>query len=468
MLYNKAHSRSKHALFRLQIMPLSQITQIEKLLNIEEIAFYHSLLSRPIVTKIVKAEVNRYRQQIIENNASVNHAELVKNIVSCLANYSIIRTQPVINATGIVVHTNLGRSPLSHNVWQEASKIVCRYSNLELNLSNGKRGNRMGMLSEVLSCYFGGEANIVVNNNAAAVHLILKALANGKEVIVSRGEQVQIGGGFRIPEILAESGAILRDVGTTNITTIDDYLNAINENTAMVLIVHQSNYYIEGFTQQVNIKQLAARLPKHIMLVVDQGSGNQLNSIANEPTVANYLAAGADLVCLSGDKMVGGPQSGIILGKKPLIDQLAKHPMMRVFRPGKETYILLEKLLIARLNQRDDAISAIEKLIAKPQQWHKDRAQQFVDINPDKLQLQQTTFLIGGGTTPKAQYDTYAIALNSQYSPSTLITRLRQYSPAIIGVIQQNKVLIYPVTLFDDELIIVKNCLMQLLNDPHF
>ena len=453
---------------RWRMVQLNQIAQVEKLLNKEEIVPFQEILSRPVVADIVKAEVDLYRQKIIQQSLTVDLDELVQNIVRTLDTQCIHRTHPVINATGVVVHTNLGRSPLPPVVWQEAQAIMCHYTNLEINLVNGKRGNRMGSLNKILSLYFGGESNLIVNNNAAAMHLILKAFAEGKEVVVSRGEQVQIGGGFRIPEILKESGAILRDVGTTNITTLNDYLEAINENTAMVLVVHQSNYYIEGFTQHVDVQALASNLPEHVMLVVDQGSGNQTTNIPGEPTISSYLKSGADLICFSGDKMLGGPQAGIILGKKSYIDKLAKHPMMRVFRPGKETYVLLEKLLIHRLNRDGKADNRIEMLISQPLSWHKERAQQLVDIAPHKLSLVSSKFLVGGGTTPRAQYDTWAVTLDSQHSASNLLKMLRHQSPPILGVIQQDKVLLYPVAMFDDELPIVKNILKKILLKDDF
>ena len=449
-------------------MQLSNIAQVDKLLNQKEISLFNNVLSRPVVTEIVREEIDLYRKKVIQQNITANPEELFQSIIHALESLSIRRIQPLINATGIVVHTNFGRSPFPLAAWKDIEDIVCRYSNLELNLSSGKRGNRMGVLGRILSVCFGGESNIVVNNNAAAMHLILKAFAKGKEVIVSRSEQVQIGGGFRIPEILEESGAILRDVGTTNITTLDDYLGAINENTAMVLIVHQSNYYIEGFTQRVDAKVLASRLPPHVMLVVDQGSGNQIANVPGEPTVSHYLKAGADLVCFSGDKMLGGPQSGIILGKKDHVDKLAKHPMMRVFRPGKETYALIEKILVHRLNKDGQSDNRIEELLAKPISWHKERAQKLIDIAPEKLQLVQTKFLIGGGTTPRAQYDTWAVALDSKQSANTLLKRLRNYSLPIMGVVQQDKVLLYPVTLFDDEMQIVEQCLTMLTSEADF
>lgn len=447
---------------------LSQIPPIEKLLNLPEIASYHTILSRTIVAEIVKNQVNHYRNELVQTHQSVDFEVLLQQILVSLAYHNQIRIQPIINATGIVVHTNLGRSPLPKAIWQEVGDIVCNYSNLELNLLNGKRGNRMGMLSQVLKAYFGGEANIIVNNNAAALHFILKTFAQGKEVIVSRGEQIQIGGGFRIPDILADSGAILRDVGTTNITTIDDYLEAINDNTAIVLIVHQSNYYIEGFSQQVDIKQLAARLPEHIMLVVDQGSGNHLSAIPSELSVNNYLKIGPDLICFSGDKILGGPQSGIILGQKDKIEKLAKHPMMRVLRPGKETYAILEKILIHRLNHDGKADNPVESLINQPIAWHLARAKQLAEIAPDKLLLNATKFMIGGGSTPRAQFDTWAISLNSRLSANALIERLRKHNPPIIGVIQNDQVQLYPVTLSDEELLIVKDCLITLTAETDF
>ncbi|WP_294610394.1 L-seryl-tRNA(Sec) selenium transferase [uncultured Gilliamella sp.] len=447
---------------------LSQIPPIEKLLNLPEIASYHTILSRTIVAEIVKNQVNHYRNELVQTHQSVDFEVLLQQILVSLAYHNQIRIQPIINATGIVVHTNLGRSPLPKAIWQEVGDIVCNYSNLELNLLNGKRGNRMGMLSQVLKAYFGGEANIIVNNNAAALHFILKTFAQGKEVIVSRGEQIQIGGGFRIPDILADSGAILRDVGTTNITTIDDYLEAINDNTAIVLIVHQSNYYIEGFSQQVDIKQLAARLPEHIMLVVDQGSGNHLSAIPSELSVNNYLKIEPDLICFSGDKILGGPQSGIILGQKDKIEKLAKHPMMRVLRPGKETYAILEKILIHRLNHDGKADNPVESLINQPIAWHLARAKQLAEIAPDKLLLNATKFMIGGGSTPRAQFDTWAISLNSRLSANALIERLRKHNPPIIGVIQNDQVQLYPVTLSDEELLIVKDCLITLTAETDF
>lgn len=438
---------------------LSHIAQIETLLNDAAVASYIPLLSRPLVSSIVKDEVNIYRQKVLQQNLLVDHDVLMQGIITTLAYYGMQRIQRIINATGILVHTNFGRSPIPEKVWHGAFEAVTHYSNLEINLASGKRGNRMGILPKLLQTYFGGEASLLVNNNAAAMHLLLRTLAYGKEVIVSRGQQVQIGGGFRIPEILAESGAILRDVGTTNITTLDDYLGAINENTAIVLVVHQSNYYIEGFTQHVDVKALAAKLPSHVLLVVDQGSGNQYSWVPGEPSVASYLKAGADLVCFSADKMLGGSQGGIILGQKELVAKLSKHPMMRAFRPGKETYALLESLLIARLNQDEEVGDRVAEIVEQPDDWHLLRAQQVAAIAPDAMQVVPAKFMIGGGTTPRAQYDTYAVALDERYDAQIWLKKLRENSPSIMAVAQKDQVLIYPVTLLDDDFILLLEAL---------
>ena len=443
-------------------MQLSNIIQVGKLLDRPEFSHYISELSRPIVSEVIRSTIDHYKQTILSDQTEINQDELLQNIHSSLELIQKEKTQAVINGTGILVHTNLGRSPIAQSIWDKAGETVTRYSNLEFNLIDGKRGNRMGMLNHVIRAYFGSEDNVIVNNNAAAIHLILKTFAVGKEVIVSRGEQVQIGGGFRIPDILEESGAILKDVGTTNITTLDDYLNAVNENTAMVLLVHQSNYYIEGFTEQVDPKELREKLPKHVLLVVDQGSGNQSTSLRYETTVSHYEKLGADIISFSGDKMVGGPQAGIIIGKSALIQKIKKHPMMRVFRPGKETYALLEALLITQLNDKHSDVNRTEWIVKQPLSWHKNLADDLAEKIGDTVKVIKSEFLVGGGTTPKAKYPTFALELQSKQSADELLTLLRRQKTAIIGVIHQGKVLIYPATLLPSEYDYVAQAISEL------
>lgn len=446
-------------------MQLSNIIQVGKLLNHPQLIPYIETLSRPIVTEIVRRSIDDYKQTLIREQGNVDLDDLLVIILAELTIIAREKTQPVINATGILVHTNLGRAPIDRTLWNKAGDTVCRYSNLEFNLINGKRGSRMGMLSRVIRTYFGGEDNVVVNNNAAAIHLILKTFAIGKEVIVSRGEQVQIGGGFRIPEILAESGAILKDVGTTNITTLDDYLNAITDNTAMVLLVHQSNYYIEGFTEQVDPKALRDALPAHVMLVVDQGSGNQSPHLIGETTVSYYEKLGADLIAFSGDKMVGGPQAGIIIGKTQYIQKIQKHPMMRVFRPGKETYALLENLLLTQMNDKHSAVNRAAWTIAQPLNHHKILAEVLAEQTNGRTRIIKTEYLVGGGTTPRAKYPTYALAIDHPAPADVLLSHLRAQTPPIIGVIQQGRVVIYPVSLLPSEYDYVARTLAELKDE---
>lgn len=444
---------------------LSAIAQIDQLLNEEVVAGFIPVLSRPVVANIIRNQVNQYRETVRQQNVPVDHQYLLHMIVEALNYFRKQRLQRVINATGILVHTNLGRSPLAHAIWHEAEGVVCHYSNLEQNLSRGKRGNRMGLIPKLLQAMCGGESSLLVNNNAAAMHLLLRTLAEGKEVIVSRGEQVQIGGGFRIPELLQQTGAILRDVGTTNITTIDDYLSAINEHTAMVLIVHTSNYYIEGFTQHIDLKELSRCLPKDVLLVVDQGSGNQHDWLLGEKPVSYYLKAGADLVCFSADKMLGGPQGGIILGRSDLITLLEKHPMMRAFRPSKVIYALLETLLLHRLNHDESGTDRIEEIINQPEIWHRERAEFIASAAPDLTHVIPSTYLIGGGTTPREQYPTWVVELNGNLSSNGWLECLRQGCPAIMGVSHQEHARLYPVTLLEDDMPFVLDRMRQLQSE---
>ena len=239
-----------------------------------------------------------------------------------------------------------------HDLWDEVRDLNTGYNNLELDLATGKRGGRKGLIAPLLRCLTQAEDSLVVNNNAASLFLLLQEVAKGREVIVSRGEQIQIGGGFRIPDILALSGAKLVEVGTTNITTAKDYLDAITDQTALVLMVHRSNFAIRGFTESPDINEVARALPEQVVLAVDQGSGLTTEEFApDETSVRQYIKAGADLVCYSGDKLLGGPQSGIISGRSDLIKRLEKHPMMRTFRPSRIVYSLLERLLIHKLNK---------------------------------------------------------------------------------------------------------------------
>ena len=329
---------------------LSKLPQIETLLQSEELHPWFSRLSRPLVARLAAGTIGEVRAAMQGGVAFPGEEAILQALVHRCRETARCRIHHLINATGVVLHTNLGRAPISKAAWRGAEAVNTGFSNLEFDLQSGKRGQRKGIIPDLLSVLVGAEDALMVNNNAAAVFLILSALATDREVIVSRGEQVQIGGGFRIPEILAQTGARMVEVGTTNITRIEDYTAALSPDTAMVLTVHASNFRIRGFTERPGIRELAASLPDGVLLVADQGSGTTTERIPGENSVSHYLSSGADLVSFSGDKVLGGPQAGFIVGRQELIQTLSRHPLNRVFRPGKTIYSLMEEALVARLN----------------------------------------------------------------------------------------------------------------------
>lgn len=322
-----------------------------------------------------------------------------------------------------------------------------------MDLYSGKRGGRFQFLTETMATLIGAESSILLNNNAAAVFLMLKALSEGKEVIVPRGQQVQIGGGFRVPEILAMAGCKLIEVGTTNITTLDDIKNAITENTALVLYVHTSNYKIRGFTQMPNIKEIKKIIPENVILAVDQGSGNLFFNIPDEPAVKNLLKDGADLVCFSGDKLLGGPQAGWIVGKKDHVKKISKHQLMRTYRVGKAVASLMEETLVYYLNGgKPFAIKALEE----NQDKILERANSIVAKLPKDLEakVKEATFSLGGGSSPDVTFPTYAIEISTK-DVEKMKDFLRDLSTPIIAIISENSLLLHLITVeeSDDEYI---------------
>lgn len=370
----------------------------------------------------------------------------------------------VINATGVVLHTNLGRAILAKESAQAAFDIATNYSNLEFDLDQGRRGSRHEHVRTLLKTLTGAESSAVVNNNAAAVLLALKALAAGREVIISRGELIEIGGSFRIPAIMKESQAILREVGTTNKTHLLDYQQAINEATALLLKVHTSNYRVVGFTAEVETKELAELgRAKNIPLMVDLGSGVlsgwSKDQFAAEPTVAETITAGADIVTFSGDKLLGGPQAGIIVGKEEYIDKIVNSPLARAVRIDKLSLAALEVTLRLALDQdRPDKIPVLAMLLAE-EATLKERAETLSQALGKKLSKKITIKIIkefskvGGGALPLAKLPTYCVTLaSSDISCSELATRLRQGHPAVVARVQEDRVLMDVRTIADDQL----------------
>ncbi len=446
----------------METQQLSSLPQVEVLLNEPAVAQYFTVLSRPVVTDIVRSVLSGLRQDALVRDTSVPSFEQIVDLVfSRCRRAERERLIPVINATGILVHTNMGRAPIRSDVWKEAEKANCGYSNLEFDLETGKRGKRKGMVPLLLTKLTGAEDALVVNNNAAAVYLILSTFCKGKEVVVSRGEQVQIGGGFRVPEILSQSGARLVEVGTTNITTADDYSQAIGENTSMLLCVHRSNFAIRGFSSSPEVRELAAVRPEGVLLCVDQGSGVMQETIPGEISVRSHLAGGADLVCFSGDKIFSGPQAGIIVGKKDLIAALEKHPLMRVFRPGKSIYSLLEGTLVRRLNGEGTRVS--EGLSLSLSELRKRGSTLLKGLDRSRLSLTGSTFTTGGGSSPDETFPSISVTLESDISPDSLLRSLRHAEIPIIGTIHEGKVHLNLATIQPEEIPLVRSVLKDSL-----
>jgi L-seryl-tRNA(Ser) seleniumtransferase len=429
---------------------LRTLPPVERMLEDTRIAPWCALLSRPFVARIIADALAEIRGEIRTSGAAPDESEVVRHIEGACRRVAARRIRKVINATGIILHTNMGRAPLPRSAWDAATAVNTGYANIELDLDTGKRGRRNGICPDLLRLLTGCEDALVVNNNAAAILLVLSALAAGKEVIISRGEQVQIGGGFRIPEILGLSGARLVEVGTTNITTLSDYTGAITDRTAMVLIVHTSNFRIRGFTEKPELAELAAALPPHVLLTVDQGSGATTEDLPGETRAATLLKQGAHLVCFSGDKVLGGPQAGIIAGKAELVRALSAHPLLRAFRPGKSVYSLLEQCLVEKLNGA--TIGYAEKILAVPPRNLQLMGRRILKgIPKEKARVVDSKISTGGGSAPDEFLPSLSIEVTSGARPSEVLQRLRDLPIPIIGIIEDDTVRLSLATMYGED-----------------
>jgi L-seryl-tRNA(Ser) seleniumtransferase len=376
--------------------------------------------------------------------------------------------RPCINATGVVVHTNLGRAPLAPAAARRVVEIATTYSNLEYDLAEGRRGARDAHAERLLCRLTGGEAAVVVNNNAAATLLILAALSAGREVIVSRGELVEIGGGFRVPEIMAQSGALLREVGTTNKTRLGDYATAIGDRTALILRVHRSNFRIEGFTEQPALNELAALArDRGVPLVEDLGSGYLGladepagavldQELQGEPKVQASVQSGADLICFSGDKLLGGPQAGIIVGRAALVGRVRTHPLMRAVRVDKMAYAALEGTLAEYAAGRAGASVPVLRMILLSPEAIERRAVAVADRVRSRTSLRVEIIdgasTVGGGAAPGLELPTRLLALSTTAeSAGHLDARLRTLRPPVIGRIEHDLLLLDLRTVLPDQ-----------------
>ncbi|HET7044854.1 MAG TPA: L-seryl-tRNA(Sec) selenium transferase [Gaiellaceae bacterium] len=390
-----------------------------------------------------RSVLERAREAILAGGDPGDLAEALRAELAAARRPSLRR---VLNATGVVVHTNLGRAPLSEAALARALEVGRSYSNLEYDLGEGRRGSRQAHAAGILRRLTGAEAALVVNNNAAAVLLALAALAEGREVLVSRGELIEIGDGFRIPDVLARSGARLVEIGTTNRTRAADYERAVGPETALLLRVHQSNFRVVGFSELPAPAELAtvaraAGLP----LVDDLGSG-AFAPFEDEPSARESLAAGADLVCFSGDKLLGGPQAGIVVGRAELVEKLQRHPLQRALRADKLTLAALEGTLALYLDPERAAREVpVLRMLREPSEAVRARAVRLAELVGGEVE--ETVGRVGGGALPLAELESFACAVEEQ-----LAAPLRAGEPPVVGVVREGRLLLDCRTLRDEEL----------------
>ncbi|GCE48061.1 L-seryl-tRNA(Sec) selenium transferase [Thermosporothrix hazakensis] len=418
--------------------------------------------SHELTVRAIRSSVQQAREAILQGASCPSASELLREAAQTLERSFLPNLRPIINATGVIINTNLGRSPLSATALHAVQAVSSGYSNLEYELEAGKRGSRHTHITRLLCELTGAEAALVTNNNAAAVLLALSALAVGREVLISRGQLVEIGGGFRVPDVMRQSGCHLIEVGTTNRTRIADYAAALTEQTALLLAVHPSNFRITGFTEETPLSELVALAHTHHLPVLhDLGSGCLLESqhygLAHEPTPQESIAAGADIVCFSGDKLLGGPQAGILVGKSEYISRLAKHPLMRAVRIDKMTLAALEATLHHyRLGEAEQHLPIWRMISASPAELSK-RAGQWVDQLRQvgiQAETQAGESTIGGGSLPGETLPTTLVALSEERMPHSLESiarRLRLHTPAVVTRILRNRLLLDPRTVLPEQ-----------------
>jgi L-seryl-tRNA(Ser) seleniumtransferase len=422
---------------------------------------------RPATTDAIRQVLEATRQQILagENGAPPDEADLLARVETQLKHKFLPTLRPVINATGVIIHTNLGRAPLSAAAITAMQGVAAGYSTLEFDLDTGKRGSRLRHAETLLTELTGAEAALVVNNNAAATVLMLAGLAQGRAVIVSRGQLVEIGGGFRVPDIMAQSGALLVEVGTTNKTRPADYESAITEQTALLMRVHSSNFKQIGFTEEAPLDALAAVAHRHGLHAVDDlGSGALIDTaqygLAHEPTVQASITAGCDVVAFSADKLLGGPQAGILIGKRTLIDRLKRHPLARAIRADKLCLAgLLATLDHYRRGEAIEKIPVLQMIARSPELLHT-TAQTWAHTLGDRAAVVAGQSTVGGGSLPGATLPTHLLALDVDH-PDALLHDLRQAPTPVIARIAGGRVLLDPRTVLDEQIKPLLNILMN-------
>ncbi len=438
---------------------LKQIPQVDKLISDD----FFKALAPSLLTTLARTHIDMLRKNILAKKVdTVDELALkhkIKESYEKLLNPSL---KPLINATGVILHTNMGRSLISKEILENASKVICNYSNLEYNQSKGCRGERYEHVSKHLKTLLDVEDVLVVNNNASAVFLILNTFAKEKEVVVSRGELVEIGGSFRIPEVMRQSGAVLHEVGATNKTRLQDYVHAINEDTAMLMKVHQSNFTIEGFSEDVDFEELQTLADTHHLIdYYDLGSGYVVplpyNLSNKEMPLPEILKHSPSLISFSGDKLFGSVQAGIIAGKKVLIEELKKNQLLRMLRVDKITLSILEETIKAYLEEKYELIPTLKMLFADVEALKIRANTMQANIKTDSCEVMECMTVMGGGTLPNREFPSVALHIKGKASALERAFRVK----GVIGRIEEDKFLLDVRTVLEES----EETLIEIINE---
>jgi len=444
---------------------LTTLPSVDEILRSNQGVQWLNVYPRRYVIQAIREVIDSRRKEILKGFISdISEESMMAEIVNTMEKLSSYSLIPLINATGIVIHTNLGRSILSEKSLENIKKVSGSFSNLEYDLKAGKRGKRYTHVIRVLKEVTGAEDALIVNNNAAAVFLCLNTLSKGKEAIVSRGELVEIGGSFRMPEVMSASSAILREVGTTNKTHLHDYERAINDNTALIVKVHKSNFRVSGFVDEVSVEDLVSLGRRYqIPVMFDLGSGCLIDlkpfGIHDEPVVRDIVNTGIDITTFSGDKLLGGPQGGIIVGRKEYIEKIHKNPLTRAMRIDKLTLAGFEATLMEYIDEEKaiENIPTLRMLLQKPEVI-KERAKRIAkrlkkEIKDVQITVMADTSRAGGGSLPELDFPTYVVTIRSDnVSVNEFEERLRNGNPPIISRIKEGSMIIDARTIRTQDL----------------
>ncbi len=443
---------------------------VEELLQWPTLSEPVSELPRPVATDVVRRIIADFKQLLSDDDTELTLEMLSARIRSELEALKRTETTRVINATGIVVHTNLGRAPLSDTHIESVKGVLTGYGNIEFDLNKGSRGRRGDACERYLAVLAGSEAATVVNNCAAALFMVLNTLANRKQVLISRGELVQIGGGFRIPDILRKSGARLVEVGTTNITTLSDYESALDDHTGIILKVHKSNFIQAGFTEEVPLRRLVdLSRPRRVPVAHDLGSGAVASTRPfigyEEPTVQSSVREGAALTCFSADKMLGGVQAGLIVGGAEFVRKIKRNALFRTVRVDKIVFSVLERLLAAYLNGRHLDEIKLWRLLAVPESELYRRAKRLLaDLgDPPDLTTEATRAYLGGGALPQYHIPSVGIVFSGGYRAAVLMREFRALDPPVIGRIESDRFILDLKAVDRDELPLLRDAVKRRL-----